>query len=505
MGGKAPSVIVTHQSSAMRVAIQHVPPNTIHRYCIWHIMSKLDEKIGHKEDAGKDIRSVVWGSTTEEQFESRWKSTITQYSLQDNGWLTEMFEMRVKWVPAYLSKFFWTGMSSTQRSKSKNAFLDMFVNSKTCLSASVKSFDSGLTFFTRFFSRLFVLSGSDDNPRTTIRGRIKGIKKNHYQWEKKLARHLCGQYSMAVAQANLYNEDRCQLVSGSLSTIAHNGPTGVFVGIYDGHGGDICSQFVLDHLFNNLKAAITNQQGYVDAMAIQQAYIRTENRFFSHVRSNWRLKPRLAAVGSCCLSGIVHNHVLYVANAGNSRAVIGKWGVGDENAEAVQLSIDYNANDQDRRNELLLEHHDDPDLFRVVNGSYCVRGRIQVTRSFGHLYLKSNEFNREPLEQEYRQERPIDRPILKAVPTVHTYQLEADDKFVIFASDGLWGNVTNEEAVSIVKGSPRSGAAKALLAEALNRASQRNNLEYHQLLNLPLIVKKTYHDDISIVILYFDN
>ncbi|KAJ1694906.1 hypothetical protein LUZ63_011604 [Rhynchospora breviuscula] len=91
MGGKAPSAIVTDQSSSMKVAIQH--------------------KIN---------------------------------SSPDNAWLTEMFDLRAKWVPAYLSKIFWAGMSSTQRSESMNAFLDMFVNSKTCLSAFVKSFDSGL-------------------------------------------------------------------------------------------------------------------------------------------------------------------------------------------------------------------------------------------------------------------------------------------------------------------------------------------------------------------------
>ncbi|KAJ1687493.1 hypothetical protein LUZ63_018883 [Rhynchospora breviuscula] len=111
----------------------------------WILQSFLDyEKIGLKVNAKKDIRSVVWDSTTEDQFESRWQSTITQYSLQDNAWLTEMFDLRAKWVPAYLSKIFWAGMSSNQRSESMNAFLDMFVNSKTCLSAFVKSFDSGL-------------------------------------------------------------------------------------------------------------------------------------------------------------------------------------------------------------------------------------------------------------------------------------------------------------------------------------------------------------------------
>jgi serine/threonine protein phosphatase PrpC len=58
---------------------------------------------------------------------------------------------------------------------------------------------------------------------------------------------------MAVAQANYHNEDRCQLVSGDLTDVV-NGPRGVFVGVYDGHGGTTCSQFVLNNLFHNLKS-----------------------------------------------------------------------------------------------------------------------------------------------------------------------------------------------------------------------------------------------------------
>lgn len=84
----------------------------------------------------------------------------------------------------------------------------------------------------------------------TIEGPSTGNLFSEYYWQKRLARHLYGQFSMAVAPANLQNEDRSQLVSGSLTDGVH----GVFVGIYDGHGGTTCSQFVLDHLFHNLKS-----------------------------------------------------------------------------------------------------------------------------------------------------------------------------------------------------------------------------------------------------------
>ncbi|KAJ1695513.1 hypothetical protein LUZ63_012211 [Rhynchospora breviuscula] len=357
----------------------------------------------------------------------------------------------------------------------------------------------------RFFSRLFGGSGSDDNPITSIQGH-QCKKRRHYQREKKLASHLYGQYSMALVQANVINEDRCQLVSGPLSNDP-DGPTGVFVGIYDGHAGDICSQFVLDNLFNDFKTAITNQHlQEVNPAIIQQAYLRTENKFLEHARANWRHRNwKLASTGSCCLSGVVNGNRLYVANAGDSRAVLARWGAGDENVEAVQLSIDYNANDAESREELRAEHQDDPYLFRVTNGRVRVRDRIEVTRAIGDFYLKYNEFNRYPLEVRYRHQHPINRPILKAQPTVETYQLGPNDRFVIFGSQGLWREVTNEEAVSVVAASTRSGAARALLKEALVRASHRNNIQYQELINLPIDLKHYRHEDISIVILFFDN
>ncbi|KAJ4804973.1 Phosphatase 2C family protein [Rhynchospora pubera] len=358
----------------------------------------------------------------------------------------------------------------------------------------------------RFVSRLFGGPGSDDNPLTSIHGHQCKKRHGHRQREKKLASHLYGQYSMALVKANARNEDRCQLVSGPLSNLP-GGPIGVFVGIYDGHAGNLCSQFVLDNHFDNLKTAFTNQHGHVNCpVAIVEAYSSTEDKFVEHARENWQQKPKLASAGSCCLSAVVHNNVLYVANAGDSRAVLAKWGVGDEDAEEEQLSIDYTTQSVHRRRELQDVHFDDPDLIKVNNyGIYRVRGCVQVTRAIGDVYLKFNEFNQPPLKAQYRQQQSIVRPILRADPTGCTHPLGPRDKFVIFGSRGLWRGITNDEAVSLVKASPRSGAARALLIKALDNRARRHNLVYEDLKNQPLATRQNIHDDISIVILFFGN
>ncbi|KAJ3686390.1 hypothetical protein LUZ61_015554 [Rhynchospora tenuis] len=169
MGGKAPLTIITDQSYAMKKAIAATLPETRHRHCIWHILDKLDNRIGNDKDAGKDLRKVIYESKTESEFEFKWELTVSHYSLQDNVWLTDMFDMRHMWVPVYLNKFFWAGMRSTQRSESINAFLDKYVNSKTTLRNFVRCFDLALSRLRR--------RESDENYEC-IRGRSRLIS----QW-----------------------------------------------------------------------------------------------------------------------------------------------------------------------------------------------------------------------------------------------------------------------------------------------------------------------------------
>jgi len=136
MDGKAPDGIVTDQCRAMENAIQAVFPNTRHRWCLWHIMKKIPEKLkGYAEykKIKEDLKIVVYESLEECEFEEVWTALIDKYGLQFNDWLTTLYSKRSKWVPCYLKKFFWAGMSTTQRNESINAFFDGYINSSTSL------------------------------------------------------------------------------------------------------------------------------------------------------------------------------------------------------------------------------------------------------------------------------------------------------------------------------------------------------------------------------------
>lgn len=79
---------------------------------------------------------------------------------------------------------------------------------------------------------------------------------------------------------------------------------------------------------------------------------------------------------------------------------------------------------------------------------------IQISRSIGDAYMKHAEYNREPLNQRLRFSGPMNMPILSAKPTIISHPLCQNDSFLIFASDGLWEQLSNEEAVNIVHNHP---------------------------------------------------
>lgn len=78
-----------------------------------------------------------------------------------------------------------------------------------------------------------------------------------------------------------------------------------------------------------------------------------------------------------------------------------------------------------------------------------------MSRSIGDAYLKRSEFNREPLLAKFRVPR-FNKPILSAEPSILVHRLNPEDQFVIFASDGLWEHISNQDAVDIVYSNPRN-------------------------------------------------
>ncbi|GMP95312.1 hypothetical protein CsSME_00044402 [Camellia sinensis var. sinensis] len=147
MSDHPPKAIITDQCKAMQNAIEIVFPNTRHRWCLWHIMKKILEKLkgySQYESIKLALQNAVYDTITKDEFETKWKEMIAEFNLYENEWLGVLYDERHRWVPVYVKDIFWAGISTTQRSESMNAFFDGYVNPKTTLKQFVEQYDNAL-------------------------------------------------------------------------------------------------------------------------------------------------------------------------------------------------------------------------------------------------------------------------------------------------------------------------------------------------------------------------
>lgn len=115
---------------------------------------------------------------------------------------------------------------------------------------------------------------------------------------------------------------------------------------------------------------------------------------------------------------------LYIANAGDSRCVLGRGG------KAVALSFDHKPDDE-------------IELRRIEKaGSVVTDGRVDgnlnLSRSLGDLKYKIN-----------KELKPEEWPIT-ANPDIKVVDMQSDDDFIIMGCDGIWETKTNEEMVEYI-------------------------------------------------------
>ncbi|XP_008789334.1 probable protein phosphatase 2C 52 isoform X1 [Phoenix dactylifera] len=225
-----------------------------------------------------------------------------------------------------------------------------------------------------------------------------------------------------------------------------DGQTVSLFGIFDGHGGSRAAEYLKEHLFENL---MMHPQFMTDTkLAISETYQQTDSDFLDAERHTYRDDGSTASTAV-----LVGNH-LYVANVGDSRAVISKAG------KAIPLSDDHKPNRSDERKRI-----EDAGGVVLWAGTWRVGGILAMSRAFGNRLLKQ---------------------FVVAEPEIQEQEVHEELELLVLASDGLWDVVPNEDAVSLARMEEEPEAAARKLTEA---AFSRGSAD-----NITCIVVRFHHD-----------
>lgn len=292
------------------------------------------------------------------------------------------------------------------------------------------------------------------------------------------------------------NEDRQVVVQG-LGGDAHV----TLAAVFDGHRGCEVAAYAAAQMPRHLLVASV-QLGAVPsssssselpaadsssgpAQALQQAFLATDAGFWQ----TWQAEMHAnAAVGQyaerypgcTALAAVIAGRQLFVANAGDGRAVLSRGGT------AVPLSRQHTADLDDERARVVAAGG----TVQYRGGSWRVGpAALQVTRALGDFDLKrpAQQQQQHPYRQPYStsacsscSSSPTVAPAaampVTAEPEVVSVQLNSGDQFLILGTDGLWDVITDQEAVGLVQDTVKDPAlcAKRLVTEALARGSKDN-------------------------------
>jgi protein phosphatase 2C family protein 2/3 len=194
-------------------------------------------------------------------------------------------------------------------------------------------------------------------------------------------------------------------------------------GIYDGHGGPKCSQFLKDKLHEHFFKLDWRKDV---PSALRKAFIEADGE--------WKKKGDNS--GSCALVLFIHNNLCYAANLGDSRAILAS----DKFNKCYQVTKDHKPSNPDEQKRIIeaggkiyqtTAITEMPDgFYDTITGPLRVfPGRLATTRTFGDFEAKEAK----------------DRIIINE-PEITSFEVD-DHDFVVMGSDGLWDKFDNTETV----------------------------------------------------------
>lgn len=271
-----------------------------------------------------------------------------------------------------------------------------------------------------------------------------------------------------------------------------------FAAVFDGHGGDECSNYLVEALPRNIrqhmlaerellrkaiessrnaaKGGVHSEQAEDAASELMRrilkaAYLRTDREFIT---------PNTAPQsGSTAATVILMGRRLFAANVGDSRVVLCRGG-----GQCVELTSDHKPSRPDEAARV-----------RAAGGFILhkrVMGELAITRAFGDKSFKLGI--KAMLEEEADSTtgsgigdsdiaaKDLTAPLVSAEPEIASMVLSHNDEFLLLACDGLFDVFRSQDAIALARqeliahrGEPAE-VARILSDQAIRVRRSRDNV-----------------------------
>ena len=200
----------------------------------------------------------------------------------------------------------------------------------------------------------------------------------------------------------------------------------LFIGVCDGHGlfGHDVSKYLINHLPQNLNKALKKTNKYIHH---KETLYKTMKEVFVNTNKDLCKNPLVDTQfsGSTCVTIILTKNKIISGNAGDSRAVMGRFKDGEW--ISIDLTHDQKPNNPGER-ERILSHGGRIEAYKDENGN-----------DFGpkRVWIQSEDIPGLAMSRSFGDEVAASVGTISE-PEIETFDITSDDKFIIIASDGIW-------------------------------------------------------------------
>ena len=226
-----------------------------------------------------------------------------------------------------------------------------------------------------------------------------------------------------------------------------------YFGIFDGHGGEGCSDFLNDNFLNYL---LENKNFPIDIkLSLTETFDKIEEEFFKQKCSG--TLDASDRSGSCALVALIFENKIYIANIGDSRAIMSSNG----GVKIKALTNDHKPNNPKEferaiKNGSKVYADDNDETDRDISKLKFIKDKTEFEK-----YEKKENNKEEIIFREYPSDLAVMRTIgdIKAKkkeyggipgsiinkPDIFIYDINSSNDFIVMGCDGIFDDLSNQE------------------------------------------------------------